>query len=139
MEKIVEFVEYYLTCRVLVEVGDTQERYNHRSHSKRSKLQQSGVFICPEEYYKKNTSVVTVTHNIDPNELEDDFRELVYRPSKRNIPTLNNLESYSYDDSVVNTILSKISEEASLYSASQRSAKRSWSQRKQMTTPIEAE
>ena len=53
-------------------------------------------------------------------DLEDDFRELVYRPSKRRVPALNNLASCSYDESVVSTILPKISEEASLYSVSQR-------------------
>jgi hypothetical protein len=52
-----------------------------------------------------------VTNNMESRYLEDDYYELVYRPSKRNLPLKNMLASTpTFEDDVLTSILTVISE-----------------------------
>jgi hypothetical protein len=129
LESLLEYVEKKISCAKTPQ-WDVESRElessSHREHRACSRQQndddvREDALIQPTEknVFEKvaerlvccTNDTFRVTNNMDESFLEDDYYELVYRPSKRPVPLHNILSSTpSYDSGVVNSILSKISE-----------------------------
>jgi hypothetical protein len=128
LESLLEYVEKNTSCAETPQ-WDVESRElassGHREHQDCSRQENDDVredaLIQPTEknVFEKvaerlvccTNDTFRVTNNMDESFLEDDYYELVYRPSKRPVPLRNILSSTpSYDSDFMNSVLSKISE-----------------------------
>jgi hypothetical protein len=125
LESLLEYVEKKTSCAETPQ-WDVESREvassGHRRHRACSRQQnddvredavpEKNVFeMVAERLVCCTNDTFRVTNNMDESFLEDDYYELVYRPSKRPVPLHNMLSSTpSYDSGMVISALSKISE-----------------------------
>lgn len=128
LESLLEYVELTTSCVMLpqpevpIREDSSSERHGQNTSSRQNgeeaeeyalrRFVDKGVFEkVAETLVSWANGPYRVTKNMDESFLEDDYYELVYRPSQRPGPLQNILSSTpSYDSGMMNSTLSRISE-----------------------------